>query len=66
MWKGPRLYMYYENAQVTADYQRISAYDIHGYSQEILCGSSPWHATEIRGRTVHTIINSWSDDRPER
>ena len=39
VWKGPRLY--HENAWITADYLRISAYDTCGYSQEILCGSSP-------------------------
>ena len=56
VWKGPQFY--HENALITADYLRISAYDIHGYSQEILRGSSPQHAAEIHGHTIHTVINS--------
>ena len=39
VWKGP--WKYHENARITADYLHISAYDIRGYSQEILRGSSP-------------------------
>ena len=57
VWKGPQLY--HENAWITADYPRISTSDIRGYSQEILCSSSPWHTAEIRGCTIHTVINSW-------